>query len=365
MKSRFSRSVARAPRWTAALVTTLALGAGGAVAVAPAASAGPNCSWQPLSLQNGWQSSNSQWQSGDPEYCVDNGVVYLAGSLNQPVAGSDEVAVLPPQARPTSNDYLAIYTYQGAEGSLDIQSDGSMVVWGGKSTQYTSLAGISFPAAGAALQSFPPDAGYQSADSLWGTGDPSYLLSDGAVHLAGSLTSTKPGWYLAAIPGPIEPDRCVETNVYTYAGTVDSLVVDVDTSFMADAATPNFSAPFISLAGVSYPAPGAPWTALPLKNGWAESPSAYACVAGPPSYYVNNGVVYLSGAASQAQSGSGVVATLPPGLRPNHYLFLTVSAGLQPYADVSISPNGDITVFGGNSQPTMTSLSGISFQVSS
>lgn len=364
MKPGFLRFAGRVPRWTAVLVTALALGGGGA-AIAPAASAGipPNCAWQSLYLLDGWQSANSQWNTGDPAYCVDNGVVYLSGSLTQPAGSGQEFAALPPQALPTSTSYFSVYTYQGPAGNLDIQSNGWMYVWGGNSTQFTSLAGISFPVAGSALQPLSLDWDYQSANSQYGTGDPSYLVSDGAVHLAGSATSTDPSSFLADIPPGIAPDHCVETPVYTFGGTVESLVVEEYDSYLAYDANIDYSAQFTSLAGVDYPLPGSAWQPLQLKDGWTQGQQD--CQAGAPSYYVNDHIVYLSGAVSHTQSGSGPVATLPLAARPSHYLFLTVSAGQKPYADVSISPNGDITVFGGSSQPVLTSLSGISFQASS
>ena len=99
-------------RLLAAPVVALALGAG-AAAVAPAASASirPDCGWQSLTLLNGWQSAQASWNTGDPEYCVDNGIVYLAGSLKNPANADTEFAVLPSQELPTSNLDLLVYTY--------------------------------------------------------------------------------------------------------------------------------------------------------------------------------------------------------------------------------------------------------------
>lgn len=143
MKARLSRVIA-AP----VAASALALAFGAATVPGASASVKPACGWQSLYLQNGWQSANSTWTSGDPEYCVANGIVYLGGSLTQPTAGPDEFAALPPQALPTSALYLSVYTYDGAVGTLHIGTDGSMSVWDdsipGRADQFTSLAGISF-----------------------------------------------------------------------------------------------------------------------------------------------------------------------------------------------------------------------------
>ena len=61
-----------------------------------------------LSLEDGWQSSDGQYGTGDPSYSVRNGVVHLSGSLFQPPAPGDtqDFAVLPPAARPKYCLYL-------------------------------------------------------------------------------------------------------------------------------------------------------------------------------------------------------------------------------------------------------------------
>ncbi len=112
-------------RRPAALIAVLALAAGVAAA-APAASASitPACVWQSLYLLNGWQSAQTSWNTGDPEYCVDNGIVYLSGSLKNPTNAGNEFAVLPPQALPTSRLDLLAYTYDGTIGQLIIGASG-------------------------------------------------------------------------------------------------------------------------------------------------------------------------------------------------------------------------------------------------
>jgi hypothetical protein len=54
---------------------------------------------------------------------------------------------------------------------------------------FTGLAGISYPAKAMAMSTLPLANGWQSSDSQWGTGDPSYSVSNGMVYLSGSRRS--------------------------------------------------------------------------------------------------------------------------------------------------------------------------------
>ena len=155
----------------AAAASLLALGSG-VVADASAASASIDCQWQSLSLQNGWHSEQSDWNSGDPAYCIDSGYVYLSGSLAQSGIDKDSFfAQLPQWAAPASNTHLSVYTYGGTTGAVTIYKNGAMYAWGGKATSFTSLAGISWPIAalGTGQLLTPLENGYKSADSQWGT----------------------------------------------------------------------------------------------------------------------------------------------------------------------------------------------------
>jgi hypothetical protein len=64
------------------------------------------------------------------------------------------------------------------------------------------------------------------------------------------------------------------------------------------------------------------------------------------------------------RSGNGVPAVLPPGARPVHTLYLTANTEGAPHANVRISPDGQIYLFGG-AAPLWASLGGISYQQSS
>ncbi len=99
---------------------------------------------------------------------------------------------------------------------------------------------------------------------------------------------------------------------------------------------------------------------LPLQPGWTAQDGAN-CADGPPSYYVSGHIVYLTGAVLHTQSGNGVFAVLPPAARPAHTLYLTAGTEGAPHADVRISPDGQMFLFGG-AAPLWASLGGISYQ---
>lgn len=103
----------------------------------------------PLSLLNGWQSAQGIYDTGDPGYSMTGGIVHLSGSLTQPTAGSEEFAVLPPNARPSHYLYITTYALDGTAGAVLITPAGDMYAFGpnlNDTQAYTSLAGITFPA---------------------------------------------------------------------------------------------------------------------------------------------------------------------------------------------------------------------------
>ena len=362
-----------------------------AASVAPAASATPIeqlCQWQALPLVNGWQSEQSTYGTGDPSYELCAGIVYLSGSLAQPGGGSQEFAVLPASSAPASDTYLSVYAYAGTSGVVLIEPDGAMLAYAGVNssgttadvTDFTSLAGVSFPAAGTATQPLAPlQNGWQSAQSQYLTGAPAYLLSGGIVHLSGSVTYTASppaDGFFAAIPAAIQPDNCTAANVYDWGGGEGQLNIwgnsdlpgldGTPDSFLAESTGQEAgqagqeSTAFTSLAGVTYPAAGAAWQPLTLINGWSNDEDN--CLTGTPSYDVSNGIVYLTGQIRQGSSTSCEFAVLPPAARPDHTLYLIANAEGLPYAVVVINPNGSICSYSnGQGSPSIASLGGIAY----
>lgn len=363
---RSMRPIAAARRVLAASAAalTLAVGVGANV---PAANAGvPGCSWQPLTLLNGWQSEQNAFGTGDPSYCAaPDGTIYLSGSLAAPNgASSDEFAVLPSYYAPAHLDYLIVYTLNGATGILRIDPNGSLHAYGGKATQFTSLAGASFAAATVTEQGMMPLLNnWQSAQSAYSTGDPAYYFSSGAVHLDGSVLhqggSPPPGslaWNFAYLPSAAIPtDPCLSVNVYTYAGGTWPIGINQDGSIWG--ANGNFT----SLAGVNYPQAPTTWQPLTLLAGQNPGGGCH-----PVSYYISNGVVYLTGYPLFPDNFNGEFAVLPSGARPTHTLYLVVN-GMGPgsnfYVTLRIDPSGAMYIFGcaGNSAGCFVSLSGLSY----
>ncbi len=350
-----------------AAVLMLALGI---VAGAPTARAGVRgCVWQPLTPINGWQSEQGAYGTGDPSVCAGgDGMVYVSGSVAAPNgATSDEFAMLPPGYAPTHFDYFTVYTNNGAVGTVRINPDGSMWAYYGNASQFTSLAGISFPADTAGVQGLMPLlAGWQSAQGEDGTGNPGYFISNGVVHLDGSVYypngtpqwGSDTAWTFAQLPAAATPSHCMEVNTYTFAGGSSDLFID-----QTNGAIHGANAQYTSLAGISFPASANAWQPLSLVNsvGWP---------CDPVDSSIGYGVVYLTGYVGVSQGYSGEFAVLPPGQRPAHTLYLNVfgdGSGSNNWANVRIDPSGEMSVFnlGGYSNGAYFSLDGLSFLANS
>jgi hypothetical protein len=380
-----------------AALASLALAVGALAASGPAASASiapRECSWHPLSLMNGWQSAQGAWGTGNPSYCVTSlGVVYLSGSLTQPGGGLSEVAVLPAQAAPASNLYLSVYTMSGTAGVLQIDANGAIFAYNGNSggnvTAFTSLAGVSFPGTTVSQQPLSLQNGWKSAQGLYGTGDPSYSVTgDNVVHLSGSLDGSQitPGLggapgisanspeKFAVLPPGARPAACSSTETYTYAGVPGVLAfeptgeLDAYAHYLFLYNTP--SAQYTSLAGIAFPeaSTAASVQTLALATGWESSTDSGCNTLNieDAGYTLINGVVYLSGTmVNTVGSPDGTFATLPPGVRPTHTLYLILNEGPGDHASLEIDPDGNLTVFGSGNAGGVPSLAGLSYQVNS
>jgi hypothetical protein len=337
----------RLARLLAAPVAALALGAG-VVAGAPVASASitPSCIWQPLNLINGWQSSQGDWNTGDPEYCVDNSIVYLSGSLKNPSSGGAEFAVLPPQALPASYLYRDVYTYGGTVGQLNIAPNGEMTATGSSAHLYTSLAGVSFPVAGTTSEPLWLAPGWESAQGTFGTGDPGYVNVNGIYHWTGSAMYSSGGTPSIISYFFPQPTKCMDTYVYTYGGHVADLTLATpapppqqDAPLFIQDTVPgtSYSTTLTSFAGITFPGGLANWQAITLQPGWGAGSAPPWCVGGEtPSYYVQDHVAYLSGEVSSGGAG-GFFGTLPLSARPQHDLWLMTLKGY-----LHISPSGQM-----------------------
>jgi hypothetical protein len=366
-------------RALAAVVAASGLAAGLAV-TAPAAHAGVVvCDWTPIALMNGWHSEQGAYGTGDPAACVkSDGMVYLSGSVAATSPGSSpEFGSLPTGSWPRHELYFDVYTMGGSYGVLRIDTHGLMYASGGLggSTQFTSLAGVSYPDPRVPQTDLTLQNGWQSADSLDATGDPAYSVTSGVVHLSGSLhrpagtpPDSSPAWAAAVLPAEAKPsDGCLAPNTYAYGGGISPLVIDGGSGYVYGA-----DAQYTSLAGISYPqavAPATAWLPLPMLTGQ----TAIAQCSGL-SFFPNgrDNVVYLNGYMKFPAGFNGEVAILPSAFWPAHDLYMLArNQGAGPtaadaYVVLRITAKGRIWISSPpNGSTDLVSVSGLSFHLGS
>ena len=385
------RSAAAGPAAIATVLVALTAAFGGAPASAATLHAGQRAAhiapaqpaavsgvtWHPLSLIDGWRSEQAQSNSGNPSWAVKGGVVYLSGSLHQPSGRNPEFAVLPAAARPAHTLFLTVYTANGAAGSLTISPAGLMKVVnvflrrsGPKdhilligTRDYTSLAGVSFPAATMAGHKLSLLNGWQSGQPGYGTGAPAYTVIGGVVHLAGALQQpTGTNEEFAVLPAAARPTRVLYMAVYTLPGSPGVLQINPDGEMFAYLGN---AQSLTSLAGVSFPVAASAVHKLSLLNGWQSSQSAWD--SGDPGYTVTGGVVHLSGSMHQQAGSSLVFAVLPLAARPRHQLWITTYTFNGAVGALRIQPSGVMSAFNvsGNAAQAYTSLAGIAYPLGS
>ena len=114
---------------------------GGAYAATSLSSSSPT--WHNGTYLNGWSTYGSSYAHAG--YAKDsNGVVHLRGGVGG--GSAEEVFQLPVGYRPTHYVYTTIYTEGGTQGSLEITPTGAVEPFGGSSTSYSGLDGVSFVA---------------------------------------------------------------------------------------------------------------------------------------------------------------------------------------------------------------------------
>ncbi len=207
-----------------------------------------------LRLENGWKPGLAAWQSGPPTYNVSDGMVHLSGALRLPAKGSAVFAVLPKSARPASKLYVSVLTADFSVGAISIDTDGRMEMQSASGTQFTSLAGIAFTTATTGRATLHLIDGWQSGQAKYHTGAPAYSVTDGVVHLSGSLTQPAGGnSELAVLPAAIRPTHDLYIQVYTVSGDLGTVRIEPDGAVLASSHTGTTASVFTSLAGICYP----------------------------------------------------------------------------------------------------------------
>lgn len=359
IRSLLARSTALA---VPALALTLSLGSAPAFAAAAApghaartASVPAGVTFHSLTLLNGWVSSQGQFGTGSPRVGAANGVVYLAGSLHQPSGSNGHFATLPAGYRPSHWLYLPVYSYAGAQGSLEITPAGKMYLFGGDTTGYSSLAGISFPRT-LASQPLSLLNGWQSAQPIYTTGDPAVTVSHGVAYLSGSLEQPSPGSdTVAVLPPAARPSHYLYLPIYTNDGGEGSAeIAPSGEVYVWGTGATQFS----SLAGLSFPVTLTSGK-LTLQNGWVP-----ASGTGSPRVAVSGGIVYLSGSTWRASGTAKIFTMLPKAARPRHNLWLPVYTSGGTEGTLEITTAGAVSA-SGLSAPAFTSLAGIHFPLGS
>ena len=206
-----------------------------------------------LALENGWLSSQSPYDTGNPAYSVSDGVVYLSGSMH--TGGKSRLAfILPKAARPSAGMYISTYTFDGTTGMLHIQSTGQVYANGAEATGYTDLANISFPVASTKWHAFTLTAGWKSAAALLHTATPAYAVVNGVVYLTGSMHQPVSGtglWTFAPVPARTT-GNVLEIEVDTSNGSAGAVAMTSSLGLVSSKPFSNARA-FTSLAGIAYP----------------------------------------------------------------------------------------------------------------
>jgi hypothetical protein len=206
-----------------------------------------------LTLEHGWQSSQPIYGTGDPSYAISGGVVYLSGSMH--TGGTSHVAtLLPKAARPAHLMFVLVYTFGGTPGWLQILPTGQIEAFGPAAADYTSLAGVSYPATGAKWHSFALTDGWKSGLTRFRTATPAYTVIAGVVHLAGSMyeaTGNVGLWTTLPVAARTAAD-VLEIAADTSGGHVGAMAITNRLGLVSSVPFSNAKA-FTSLDGIAYP----------------------------------------------------------------------------------------------------------------
>jgi hypothetical protein len=350
--------------------TTLALlAAAGTPASAATAQAGHGhaaapqaaLTWHALKLANGWKSaSTAKLNTGKPAWAIRDGVVYLRGAVTDTVTGTSLFSQLPVGARPSRNLYIEVYTSNDTTGDLFIGSDGEMEAYYGEATTFTSLATVSFPAAAVAAHRLTLKNGWQSSQSTYQTGNPSYAVSHGVVYLSGSLHGGK-SKLAFVLPRAARPAHLMNISVYTMVGSIGWLTIRSTGQVRIGGGG---SAGYTSLATISFPVASTKWHPFKLIADWRSGASRFR--TGAPSYAVVNGVVYLAGSMYQSAAGTiGLWTDVPAAAQPRHVLEIKAYMLNGAVGAVAMTTFGLVSSHPFSNAQAYTSLAGISYPPSS
>jgi hypothetical protein len=290
--------------------------------------------------------------------------VYLPGSVRETSPASVVIGQLPRAAWPARAVGVQVYTFKGVPTELQLTADGTVLVIGSSpasARQFTSLAGVSYPAKGTVRKRLGLLHNWTTMPSGWHAGYPSYTIIDGIVHLSGAMRQVSGGNGLfARLPRGLRPAHVLFITIDT--GNNNPGVLQIEPTgqmFVGDGQAQQYS----TLDGVTFPVASVGGHKLALVARWKSSQAAYN--TGNPSYDVRKGVVYLAGSLHQPVSQGDVIATLPKAVRPAHTLFYVIFEGTM--GTLEIVPSGEVWVVStpDSNSEGFTSLASISFPLGS
>ncbi len=315
--------------------------------------------WHPLSLLNNWTSANGpSTLTGTPGWAVRDGVVYFRGAItNSTVDASSIITTLPPQARPSHDLYLQVFTNAAAPGTLLIETDGEVQAFAGNFALLTSLAGVSYPTNAIKFHRLALVGGWVSRQARWLTGNPAYAISDGIVYLGGSMHNNGKSTLVAVLPPAARPARDMYFDIYSYQSHSGGLEVELNGDVRAFGSNVNA---FSSLAGLAYPVASTKWHNFKLTDGWKVAPASDGC--GAPAYTTINGVVYLTGGLTQPKPETGLwTDPMPAATQPKDSLNIEVYTWLGAPGALSLSNLGVAGSYQADTAQRFTSLAGVAY----
>jgi|HubBroStandDraft_2_1064218.scaffolds.fasta_scaffold35961_1 hypothetical protein len=382
------RNIMQSRRWMvaalAAAAAAVVLGTGGTAYAAPVSGAGVAVT--PITLSSDW-SGNAGYGAGAPGWYVDTSledpaVVHLQGAVTQAsTAGQSPnmIGTLPQAARPDRSVYELVHTFNGTYADVEIDQFGNIYLIDPappavQDFSFVSLEGISYERSISAQNvpiavntaNWSGSAGFDSvAPSAWIDG------SDN-VHLAGAVTQTTDEGGDPLVIGTLPPAFWPNFDVYVIAHTFDGTYVDLVIEPSGQIAVIGAKYPavndyrFVSLEGITFSPVGGDSTPIALNTAnYATTVSVFRPSADVDAW----GVVHLFGAVRQVSAtGAGVntVGTVPAFARPDRYVYELIETFWGTYADVVITPAGQINLIGGRYPLTssfgVVSLDGISYQ---
>ena len=310
---------------------------------------------------------------------VDPDVIHLQGAVKQTSASGTSanlIGTLPPAASPSRVVYAVVHTFNGTYADVGIEPNGQ--IWlidprppAVKDYSFVSLESITYEQVVPVydpinLTAFwSPNAGYGSAKPGW--------YEDGSfdVHLHGAVaqTSSTASNTLGSVAGGGGPqNRVVYTIVHTFSGTYADVGISTTGQIsLIDPRPPmikDYS--FVSLECITY-GNNLFNPITPNSTNWSFSPG-FGAIA--PGWYKDAaGIVHLLGAAKQVNAGGtnpNLLGTLPAAASPKRKVYTIVHTFNGTYADLAISPNGEINLISPREPAvkdfSVVSLESITFQ---